>query len=80
MPPVPLDDQALRLFRVAHADLSYRAPTEPRLDDLLAALVTRVIEDNQRAEIAAALSSSPTVLAAPRREMQRQRSARIWAA
>lgn len=48
------DDQALRLFRAAHADFSFRSADMPRrADALLDALIAHVIEDTVRSAVAA---------------------------
>jgi hypothetical protein len=48
MSPDAHDDQALRLFRAAHADLSFRADVKRRTDSALESLIASVIEDNAR--------------------------------
>lgn len=47
------DDQALRLFRAAHADFSYRAETARCPDSMLEALIAHVIDDTVRNAVTA---------------------------
>ncbi|MCU1396438.1 MAG: hypothetical protein JWM34_4866 [Ilumatobacteraceae bacterium] len=49
MSPDAKDDQALRLFRAAHADYSFRADVGTGIDAGLESLVASVIADNVRA-------------------------------
>ena len=53
MPSHVQDDQALRLFRAAHADFAHRAPTTRRPDSVLDALVARVLDDTVRNDLGA---------------------------
>ena len=48
MSPEAHDDQALRLFRAAHADFSYRAPIARSSDHELESLIASVLEDTTR--------------------------------
>ena len=56
MSPDAHDDQALRLFRAAHADFSFRAQVSRRCDAGFDALVASVIKDTS---YLAATASAP---------------------
>lgn len=54
------DDQALRLFRAAHADFSHRADVRRRADAMLDALIAHVIDDVARSANSASSTRTRT--------------------